>query len=129
MHSDNYIPANPLVTPLTISPDWFVLVPYAILRTIPNKLLGVLMLVLSLIILFILPLQSSYSIRSFTLRSLSKIFFWFFIGSYFILLLCGALPITIEIINLSIIASIYYFCYFILILPLIHFLDNLIFLK
>lgn len=126
-HSDNYIKANPLVTPLTISPDWFVLVPYAILRTIPNKLLGVLMLVLSLIILFILPLQSSFSIRSYTLRSFSKIFYWLFIGSYFILLICGALPITIEIINLSIIASIYYFSYFLIIIPIINLFDSLLF--
>lgn len=126
-HSDNYIPANPLVTPLTISPDWFLLVPYAILRTIPNKLLGVLFLILSLIILFILPLQSSFTHRSFTLKSFHQIFYWLFIGSYFILLICGLLPISFEIINLSIIASIYYFLYFILILPFIHLLDSFLF--
>jgi len=126
-HSDNYIPANPLVTPLTISPDWFVLVPYAILRTIPNKLIGVLMLVLSLVILFLLPLQSSFSIRSNTIRSFSKIFYWLFVGSYLILLICGALPIAPAIINLSIIASIYYFSYFLIIIPIINFIDSIIF--
>ena len=126
-HSDNYIKANPLVTPLTIAPDWFVLVPYAILRTIPNKLLGVIALVLSLVILFILPLQSCFGIKSYSLRTFNKIFYWLFIGSYLILLVCGALPITIEIINLSIIASIYYFAYFIIIVPLINLIDSLIF--
>lgn len=126
-HSDNYIPANPLVTPLTITPDWFVLAPYAILRCIPNKLLGVIVLAISLVILFILPLQASYSIRSYTLRSFSKIFYWLFVGSYFILLICGTLPITNEIINLSILASIYYFSYFIIIVPIINFIDNLIY--
>jgi ubiquinol-cytochrome c reductase cytochrome b subunit len=126
-HSDNYIPANPLITPLTISPDWFVLVPYAILRTIPNKLLGVIILVLSLIILFILPLESSFSIRSYTLRSFSKIFYWLFIGSYLILLICGALPIEIEIINLSILASIYYFGYLLIIIPFINLIDSFIY--
>ena len=126
-HADNYIPANPLVTPLTIAPDWFVLVPYAILRIIPDKLLGVLMLVLSLVILFILPLQSSFSIRSYTLRSYSKIFYWLFVGSYLILLVCGSLPIEIEIVNLSIIATIYYFLYFILIVPIINLIDSFIY--
>lgn len=120
-HSDNYIPANPLVTPLTISPDWFVLVPYAILRTIPNKNLGVIMLILSFMILFILPLQSS-SFPSFGF--LHSIFFNLFIGSYFTLLICGSLPISSPIISLSILASFYYFSYFLLILPLLSFLSS-----
>lgn len=126
-HPDNYIPANPLVTPLSIQPEWYLLVPYAILRVIPNKLLGVFALALSLLILFLLPLQSTFSIRSYTLKSFSKSFYWLFIGSYLILVVCGALPISIEIVNLSIIASIYYFSYFIIILPLINFFDSLIY--
>lgn len=126
-HPDNYIPANPLVTPLSILPEFYLLAPYAILRTIPDKLLGIITLGLSLIILFILPLQSSFSIRSYTLRSFNRIFYWLFIGSYLTLLICGALPVEIEIINLSIIASIYYFSYFILILPILNFFDSLIF--
>lgn len=125
-HPDNYIPANPLVTPLSIVPEWYLLAPYAILRSIPNKLLGVLALVISILILLILPLQSSYSIRSYTLRKFSRIFFWLFVGSYLILILCGALPISIEIITLSIFASIYYFSYFLLIIPLLHLYDSYI---
>lgn len=123
-HPDNYIQANPLVTPLSIVPEWYLLAPYAILRTVPNKLLGVLALVLSLIILFLLPLQSSYTVKSYTIRKFSKIFFWLFVGSYITLVFCGALPITIEIVTLSTIASIYYFSYFLIIIPLIHLYDS-----
>lgn len=125
-HPDNYIPANPLVTPLSIVPEWYLLVPYAILRIIPSKLFGVLALVFSILILFLLPLQSPYAIRSYTLRNFSRIFYWLFIGSYLVLIICGALPISIEIVTLSIIASIYYFSYFLLIIPLIHLYDSYI---
>lgn len=123
-HPDNYIPANPLVTPLSIVPEWYLLVPYAILRTIPNKLLGVIALAMSLLILFLLPLQAPYAIRSFTLRNYARIFYWLFVGSFFILTLCGALPITYYIIVLSIIAATYYFIYFLFILPIIHLIDS-----
>jgi len=126
-HPDNYIPANPLVTPLSIQPEWYLLAPYAILRTIPNKLLGVVALALSLLILLILPFISQFAIRSYTIRSYSKIFYWLFIGSYLLLVICGALPISEEIINLSILSSIYYFSYFLIILPLINLLDSLIY--
>ena len=128
-HPDNYIPANPLVTPLSILPEFYLLAPYAILRTIPDKLLGIITLLFSLLILFILPLQSTFAIRSYTLRSTSRIAFWLFIGSYLTLLICGALPVEIEIINLSIIASIYYFSYFIIIIPLLNFIDSILLFK
>lgn len=122
-HPDNYIPANPLVTPLSIVPEWYLLAPYALLRSIPNKLLGVIALVLSIAILLILPLQSSYHLRSYTLKHLSRIFYWLFIGSYLMLIYCGALPISIEITILSIIAGVYYFSYFLFIVPLLHLYD------
>ena len=127
-HPDNYIPANPLVTPLSIVPEWYLLLPYAILRTIPNKLLGVIALALSLLVLFILPLQAPYAIRSYSLRSISRVFYWLFVGSFIILTICGALPISFEIILLTISAAIYYFSYFLLILPLIHLFDSLLFI-
>lgn len=127
-HPDNYIPANPLVTPLSIVPEWYLLAPYAILRIIPNKLLGVLALLSSLLILFLLPLQSTYSIRSNSLKSFSKLFFFLFVGSYITLLLTGALPISIEVVLLAIIASIYYFSYFLIILPLIYITDSFLYI-
>lgn len=128
MHPDNYIPANPLVTPLSIVPEWYLLMPYAILRTIPNKLLGVLALASSLFVLFLLPLQSSYALRSHTLRSFSRIFYWLFVGSFLILTLCGALPICYPVILLSVISAIYYFSYLLILLPLIHLLDSFLFI-
>ena len=127
-HPDNYIPANPLVTPLSIVPEWYLLMPYAILRTIPNKLLGVIGLASSLLVLFILPLQSSYGIRSHSLRSFSRIFYWLFVGAFIVLTLCGALPISYPVIILSVIAGIYYFTYLLLIIPLIQFLDSLLYI-
>jgi quinol-cytochrome oxidoreductase complex cytochrome b subunit len=127
-HPDNYIPANPLVTPLSIDPEWYLLVPYAILRTIPSKILGVLALAASLLVLFILPLQSTYAIRSYSLRSYSRFFFWFFVGTYLILTICGALAISFEVIVLSVVAAVYYFSFFLIILPLTHFFDSILFI-
>lgn len=128
MHPDNYIPANPLVTPLSIVPEWYLLAPYAILRIIPNKLLGVLALASSLLILFLLPLQSTYALRSNSLKFLSRIFFWLFVGSYITLLLTGALPISIEVVLLATLASIFYFSYFLILLPLIYLADSFIYI-
>ena len=127
-HPDNYIPANPLVTPLSIVPEWYLLAPYAILRIIPNKLLGVLALASSLLILLLLPFQSTYAIRSYSLKSFSKVTYWLFAGSYLILILTGALPITIEVVTLATIATFYYFFYFLIIIPSIYFLDSLLFI-
>ena len=123
-HPDNYIPANALVTPLSIVPEFYFLAPYAILRIIPSKILGLLALVLSLLILFILPLQSSYALRSNSLKGYAKFFFWIFIGSYFVLIVTGALPISNEVITLASIAAFYYFFYFIVIIPVLNFLDS-----
>lgn len=122
-HPDNYIPANPLVTPLSIVPEWYLLMPYAILRTIPNKLLGVLALASSLFVLFLLPLQSSFALRSNSIKFFSRLGFWLFTGSWMVLTLCGALPISYPVIVLSLVATFYYFGYLLILLPLISWLD------
>ncbi len=127
-HPDNYIPANPLVTPLSIVPEWYFLAPYAILRIIPNKLLGVCALFLSIAILILLPLQAPYSLRSNALHWFSRFTYWLFVGSYLILILLGALPISLPVIFLAVIASVYYFSYFLIIIPLIHLFDSFLFL-
>jgi len=127
-HPDNYIPANPLVTPLSIVPEWYLLVPYAILRIIPSKLMGVLALAASLFILFLLPFQSTFALRSTTLKSFSKLAFWLFVGCYLTLIVAGALPVSIYVVNLAIIGSIYYFVYFLFIIPAIYFVDSLLFI-
>jgi len=127
-HPDNYIPANPLVTPLSIVPEWSLLTPDAILRIIPHKLLGVLALALSLLILFLLPLQSPYGLRSYTLKRFSRITYWLFVGSYIVLLLTGALAIDNAVILLAFIGALYYFSYFLIILPITHYLDSILFM-
>jgi ubiquinol-cytochrome c reductase cytochrome b subunit len=126
-HPDNYIPANPLVTPLSIVPEFYFLAPYAILRIIPSKILGLIALILSLLVLFVLPLQSSYAVRSLTIKNISKLFYFIFIGSYLILVFTGALPISEEVISLASIAAFYYFFYLLIIIPLISLIDSLLF--
>jgi len=74
-HTDNYIPGNPMVTPEHIVPEWYFLPAYAILRSIPNKLLGVLALFAAVLILLVLPIVNTSEIRSSIFRPLHKFFF------------------------------------------------------
>merc|ERR1711976_11083 len=78
----NYIPANPLVTPAHIVPEWYFLPFYAILRSIPNKLGGVLLLLSAIFILLIMPFIIKSEIRSSQFRPLAAIFFWVFLGQF-----------------------------------------------
>ena len=78
-HADNYIPANPLVTPAHIVPEWYLLPFYAILRAIPNKLLGVIAMFGSIAVLFLLPWLDTSRVRSARYRPLYRQFFWIFV--------------------------------------------------
>lgn len=82
---ENFIPANPLVTPVHIQPEWYFLFAYAILRSIPNKLGGVVALAISVVILFVVPLFHSGKSRSFCFYPLNQVLFWCFVGILFIL--------------------------------------------
>jgi ubiquinol-cytochrome c reductase cytochrome b subunit len=82
-HSDNYIPANPMSTPASIVPEWYLLPFYAILRSIPNKLIGVIAMFGSLLIL---PLVDLSRIRGNQFRPIMKIAFWFFVVNFFMLM-------------------------------------------
>lgn len=122
-HSDNYIMANPMVTPPHIVPEWYFLPFYAILRAIPDKLLGVLGLLCAILVLFFIPYYEFNSIRSIKFRPFSQILFWFF---FFICLLLGWLggqSIKYPYVNLSQILSVCYFDYFLLTGPLISFFE------
>jgi len=123
-HSDNYIPANPLVTPPHIQPEWYFLFAYAILRSIPDKLLGVLALFASLLILLALPHVHTSKIRSMQFRPLSKIFFWFFVSDFIILTIVGGQPVEEPWVIVGQIASVAYFAYFLIITPLLGILEN-----
>nr|YP_010228511.1 cytochrome b [Callerebia polyphemus]QZP40869.1 cytochrome b [Callerebia polyphemus] len=124
---DNFIPANPLVTPIHIQPEWYFLFAYAILRSIPNKLGGVIALIMSILILIILPFTFNKKIQGMQFYPLNQILFWFMITTIILLTWIGARPVENLYVITSQILTMFYFSYFI-INPLLNKLwDNLIF--
>nr|YP_009545856.1 cytochrome b [Ophionotus victoriae]AYO99648.1 cytochrome b [Ophionotus victoriae] len=121
---ENYIPANPLVTPPHIQPEWYFLFAYAILRSIPNKLGGVIALVGAILVLFLVPLVHLSPQNSNSYRPLSQIVFWLFVGDFFILTWIGSQPVEYPFIVIGQIASVYYFFTFLVIMPLISSIEN-----
>ncbi len=118
-HSDNYIPANPLVTPAHIVPEWYYLPFYAILRAIPSKLGGVLMLIGSLVVLVFLPWLDTSKVRSARYRPLYRQFFWVFFLVCVGLGWLGAKPAEGGYVIAARILTAYYFAHFLIILPLL----------
>ena len=123
-HPDNYIPANPLVTPAHIQPEWYFLFAYAILRSIPNKLLGVIALFASLLVLLVLPYIETSTIRSKQFRPLSKLMFWLFVADFLILTYIGGQVVEEPFITIGQIASVLYFAYFLVINPIIGIIEG-----
>lgn len=111
---DNFIPANPLVTPAHIQPEWYFLFAYAILRSIPNKLGGVIALVVSVLILFILPFTHVSKFRRLTFYPLRQLIFWIFIAIVILLTWIGARPVEDPYIITGQVLTALYFCYYIL---------------
>ena len=111
---DNFIPANPLVTPAHIQPEWYFLFAYAILRSIPNKLGGVIALVVSVAILFILPFTHVSKFRSLTFYPLNQAIFWLFVSILILLTWIGARPVEDPYILTGQVLTILYFSFFIL---------------
>ncbi|MCW5752542.1 MAG: cytochrome b, partial [Alphaproteobacteria bacterium] len=118
-HPDNYIPANPLVTPAHIVPEWYFLPFYAILRAVPDKLGGVVLMFGSILILFLLPWLDTSRVRSGRFRPIFKQFFWVFVLACLALGWAGAQPPEGLPLAISRVATIYYFAYFLVILPLV----------
>nr|YP_010230013.1 apocytochrome b [Phaeocystis globosa]QST19717.1 apocytochrome b [Phaeocystis globosa] len=118
-HSDNYIPANPMSTPEHIVPEWYFLFAYAILRSIPNKLMGVLALFASLLVLLLLPLINTSVVRSSLYRPLYQKFFWFLVADFFLLSYLGQAPAESPYIEVGQVATVYYFGFFILLVPIL----------
>ena len=118
-HADNYIPANPAVTPTHIVPEWYYLPFYAILRAIPNKLMGVGALGASIIILAFLPWLDTSKVRSANYRPLYRQFFWIFVIVCIGLGWLGSKPAEGGYVIASRIFTAYYFLHFIVILPLL----------
>lgn len=119
-HPDNYIPANPLSTPAHIVPEWYFLPFYAILRSIPSKLGGVIAMFGSILILFALPWLDRSPVRSGHYRPLFKIFFWLFVVDFIVLGYIGGNVPEEPFITIGRIATFWYFAHFLLILPLIN---------
>jgi ubiquinol-cytochrome c reductase cytochrome b subunit len=123
-HSDNYIPADPMVTPASIVPEWYLLPYYAILRSIPNKLLGVLAMFGSLLILLILPLTDLSRIRGAVFRPAMKFFFWGFVINFLILMWIGSQHPNTPYVEIGQVATAFYFAWFILIVPMVGLVEN-----
>jgi len=118
-HPDNYIPANPLVTPAHIVPEWYFLPFYAILRAVPDKLGGVLLMFGSIAILFVLPWLDGSPVRSMRFRPLARPFFLAWVACVFVLGYVGGAPAEEPYVTISRVATAYYFMYFLVILPLL----------
>jgi len=111
---ENFIPANPLVTPVHIQPEWYFLIAYAILRAIPNKLGGVIALAFSILILFICPFMYVRKFLGFAFYPINKWLFWVHVNIWFLLSWLGARPVEEPYIILGQILSIIYFLYYFL---------------
>nr|UPL65245.1 cytochrome b [Ectatops sp.] len=111
---ENFIPANPLVTPVHIQPEWYFLFAYAILRSIPNKLGGVIAMILSITIIAILPVTNKSKFQSIKFYPINKMLFWMFISTIILLTWIGARPAEEPFIITGQILTAFYFLYFIL---------------
>uniref|UniRef100_A0AAU6PBY8 Cytochrome b n=1 Tax=Destinoides conspicuus TaxID=3137869 RepID=A0AAU6PBY8_9HEMI len=117
---DNFIPANPMVTPVHIQPEWYFLFAYAILRSIPNKLGGVVSLFMSIIILFILPFSMNFLFKGLEFYPVSQFFFWVYVSLVFMLTWIGSCSVEDPYVLIGMILTFMYFMYFVMD-PVLHF--------
>ena len=122
--SDNYIMANPMQTPPAIVPEWYLLPFYAILRSIPNKLLGVIAMILAILMLLAMPYTDLSRFRGIQFRPLSKIAFYVFVANFLLLLQLGAKHVESPFIELGQVSTVLYFAHYLLIVPAISLLEN-----
>lgn len=123
--TDNFIPANPLVTPVHIQPEWYFLFAYAILRSIPNKLGGVLALALAIAILLVLPFSQSSNLRGNQFYPINQIIFWVFLNIVILLTWIGARPVETPYIITGQTLTVTYFLYYVINPLILKLWDNL----
>jgi len=122
--SDNYVMANPMQTPPAIVPEWYLLPFYAILRSIPNKLLGVIAMLSAILILLIMSFTDISRFRGIQFRPLSKIAFYIFIANFLILMQLGAKHVESPFIEFGQISTVLYFAHFLIIVPFVAYVEN-----
>jgi ubiquinol-cytochrome c reductase cytochrome b subunit len=122
--SDNYVMANPMQTPPSIVPEWYLLPFYAILRSIPNKLLGVIAMLSAILMLLVMPFTDLSRSRGIQFRPLSKIAFYIFLGNFLILMQLGAKHVESPFIEFGQISTVLYFSHFLIIVPFVSLLEN-----
>ena len=116
---ENFVQANPLVTPVHIQPEWYFLFAYAILRAIPNKLGGVIAMLASILVLLLPPYVHNSRLRALTFKPVAKIMFWLLITDFILLSWLGANPVEAPYIRVGQLATGFYFCYFLVIMPIL----------
>nr|QWE36291.1 cytochrome b [Osmerus mordax]QWE36317.1 cytochrome b [Osmerus mordax]QWE37356.1 cytochrome b [Osmerus mordax] len=121
---DNFTAANPLVTPPHIKPEWYFLFAYAILRSIPNKLGGVLALLFSILVLMLVPLLHTSKQRGLTFRPFTQFLFWTLVADVVILTWIGGMPVEHPFIEIGQVASVIYFSIFLVLSPLAGWAEN-----
>ena len=116
--------ANPMQTPPAIVPEWYLLPFYAILRSIPNKLLGVIAMFSAILILLAMPFTDLGRNRGIQFRPLSKIAFFVFVANFLILMQLGAKHVESPFIEFGQISTVLYFAHFLIIVPFVSLLEN-----
>jgi ubiquinol-cytochrome c reductase cytochrome b subunit len=122
--SENYIMANPMQTPPAIVPEWYLLPFYAILRSIPNKLLGVIAMFAAILALIAMPITDLSKLRGVQFRPLSKIAFFIFVANFLVLMQIGAKHVETPFIEFGQISTVLYFAHFFVIVPALSIIEN-----
>ena len=123
-HPDNCIPADPLETPAHVVPEWYFLPYYAILRSIPHKVGGILAMGGAILVLLLIPFTNTSEVRNTTYRPIFKICFWLFIADFIILTWVGQKPVRDTYIFVGQIGTVYYFLFFFVLIPVVGIIES-----